>query len=240
VPNKKRAASHYPHFDLPAVGGLLKRARERLRLTLRDVATHSGVSASQIMRMESGEFEYSASKFARVACALGLPPGLVMDLAVEHKDDRCHGYGEGEGELFDLIVRRFKSDAHNEKLLRSSAITASLCNLLFEIILSSNPVLVAKRKPLPHVAAIATNLVKFAQSLDQEMSNSERLALINAIVDRPFYKLQALGILTDELLLAAIDRDENDFWDDTDPLGKLVVRNQPFTQKVIRRIAKIR
>ena len=72
----------FKDFDerrLKLLGIVIARARESLRYSYRELAKLSGVSASQILRMESGEFDYSLTKFLRVAESLGIESGRAVE-----------------------------------------------------------------------------------------------------------------------------------------------------------------
>jgi transcriptional regulator with XRE-family HTH domain len=51
----------------------------RLGISIRSLADRSGVSKSQILRVESGEFDVMLSTLLRLARYLGLPAGLVLE-----------------------------------------------------------------------------------------------------------------------------------------------------------------
>src|SRR5579872_7011258 len=70
-------------FRPPRFGTLIKAARMRLGFSLRDLAAMSQVSPSQIVRLESGEFDCTALTMGRLFGALALHPQKAMGYCVE-------------------------------------------------------------------------------------------------------------------------------------------------------------
>lgn len=60
-------------------GTRLREARERLGLTQEDVAQRSGVHASEISRMEAGKRDPKISTLERLAEAVEVKPGQLLD-----------------------------------------------------------------------------------------------------------------------------------------------------------------
>jgi transcriptional regulator with XRE-family HTH domain len=70
------------------VGELLRVARERRRLTLREVSETSGYSISLISRIERGERDIHTIELAQaLAVALGLSPLKVVDRVLRDRRD---------------------------------------------------------------------------------------------------------------------------------------------------------
>ncbi|HET6570921.1 MAG TPA: helix-turn-helix transcriptional regulator [Solirubrobacterales bacterium] len=60
-------------------GGRLREARERLGLTQEEVARRSGVHVTEISRMEAGKRDPKISTLRRLANALEVKPGQLLD-----------------------------------------------------------------------------------------------------------------------------------------------------------------
>ncbi len=76
--------------DDPAVGDLgtnLLAARKRLGLTQEEVAERSGVHATEVSRIEAGKRDPKVSTLERLAAAVELTPGRLLDLAVADTAD---------------------------------------------------------------------------------------------------------------------------------------------------------
>lgn len=61
------------------LGTNLREARERLGLTQEQVAERSGVHATEVSRIEAGKRDPQVSTLRRLAAALEMPPGRLLD-----------------------------------------------------------------------------------------------------------------------------------------------------------------
>lgn len=61
------------------LGKNLREARERLGLTQEQVAERSGVQAGEISRIEHGKRDPQASTIEKLAAAVEVPPGRLLD-----------------------------------------------------------------------------------------------------------------------------------------------------------------
>lgn len=62
-----------------ALGSNLREARERLGLTQENVAHRSGVHATEVSRMEAGKRDPQVSTLERLAKAVEVTPGQLLD-----------------------------------------------------------------------------------------------------------------------------------------------------------------
>jgi transcriptional regulator with XRE-family HTH domain len=72
-----------PNTDDPYMGDLgrnLREARERLELTQEQIADRSGVHATEVSRIEAGKRDPQLSTIQRLAEAVELTPGQLLDL----------------------------------------------------------------------------------------------------------------------------------------------------------------
>jgi transcriptional regulator with XRE-family HTH domain len=60
-------------------GSNLRAARKKREWTQEDLAAHSGVQAGEISRMEAGKRDPQVSTVIKLAEALGLPPGQLLE-----------------------------------------------------------------------------------------------------------------------------------------------------------------
>jgi transcriptional regulator with XRE-family HTH domain len=63
-----------PHFGIR-----LREAREHLGLTQEEVAQRSGVHATEVSRMEAGKRDPKISTLRRLAAAVEVKPGQLLD-----------------------------------------------------------------------------------------------------------------------------------------------------------------
>jgi transcriptional regulator with XRE-family HTH domain len=64
---------------MAAFGTNLREARERLGLTQEQVAERSGVHATEVSRMEAGKRDPQVSTLERLAKAVEVTPGQLLD-----------------------------------------------------------------------------------------------------------------------------------------------------------------
>lgn len=64
---------------MSALGTNLREARERLGLTQEEVAHRSGVHATEVSRMEAGKRDPKVSTLERLAKAVEMQPGQLLD-----------------------------------------------------------------------------------------------------------------------------------------------------------------
>lgn len=65
--------------DMAALGSNLREARERLGLTQEQVAHRSGVHATEVSRIEAGKRDPQVSTLRRLAKAVEVKPGQLLD-----------------------------------------------------------------------------------------------------------------------------------------------------------------
>ena len=71
-----------PRPDDPRVGDFgenLRAARRRLKLTQEEVAERSGVHATEVSRIEAGKRDPKVSTVLRLAKAVEVPPGRLLE-----------------------------------------------------------------------------------------------------------------------------------------------------------------
>jgi transcriptional regulator with XRE-family HTH domain len=61
------------------LGTNLRKARKRLRLTQKQVAERSGVHATEVSRIEGGKRDPQVSTLERLAAAVEMKPGRLLD-----------------------------------------------------------------------------------------------------------------------------------------------------------------
>jgi transcriptional regulator with XRE-family HTH domain len=61
------------------LGKNLRAVRERLGLTQEEVAARSGVQAGEISRIERGKRDPQVSTLEKIAAAVEMPPGRLLD-----------------------------------------------------------------------------------------------------------------------------------------------------------------
>lgn len=97
-------------FDPTVVGQRVRALREAMRLSLRDLAERSGVSAPMLSQVERGETSPTLAVAARIAAGLDLSLSQLLRLDETHhvvvvpKDERRAGPGRGRGHSYELLT----------------------------------------------------------------------------------------------------------------------------------------
>ena len=87
-------------MEQQSVGELLRKRREELSLTQRQIANEVGVTESTVSRWESGDIDnMRRDKIARLANALKVSPLLIM--GIENSEQYCRPINREELELLD-------------------------------------------------------------------------------------------------------------------------------------------
>lgn len=87
-------------MEKQSVGELLRKRREELSLTQRQIANEVGVTESTVSRWESGDIDnMRRDKIARLANALKVSPLLIM--GIENSEQYCRPINREELELLD-------------------------------------------------------------------------------------------------------------------------------------------
>lgn len=148
-----------------------------LHLSVRRLARSSGVSHSQILRIESGEFECLSSSLVQICGALGLPFGEMLERCTVA--DLEFYSGAVEAELAGIV----KEDTERKRALIDLVFGASVA--LSYILRASNPVAVAKELIYPS-GEIATKFRRFAEHITtQPLDAGQRFIFLNRLRSRP-------------------------------------------------------
>lgn len=126
------------HFSQGLIGEILRRARMRIGLSIRELSARSGVSKSQILRVESGEFDVMLSTLLKLARHLGCPPGIILEQgAVPNPGFFVKLIGQaGIPELLQQVSTSAKSRNARTRIVILSAQCAVAASCLLQ---SSNP-----------------------------------------------------------------------------------------------------
>jgi transcriptional regulator with XRE-family HTH domain len=182
---EKRKPKRWFEVDQGEIARVLKGARMAAGLSLREVADLSNVSPSHLLRIESGEFNYSTENFALVTQSLGLRAGDVIEAAMKFTFERRRPL------LKSLeTVLKYPEIRHPEKF---EEIVDQLWDLAVRILWAANPLARAKERPYP-TEALAEAFRKYAVFVEQ-LSAEERRVTMAAFEERPIPKLQSLHLV---------------------------------------------
>jgi transcriptional regulator with XRE-family HTH domain len=189
---------------LKVLGAVLCTARQNLRYSYRELATLSGVSASQLLRMESGEFDYSLAKFIRVCEPLGLSAGIAIEAALL-RGGLAMKFHRVEENLIEAFLRRqgiSKAEVIEEKVLIIRELVMDIASAVAVMILASNAQAMRFYIEFPF-PLLNDPLQSFVDTSGVDhLRHYERVALLQALAEGPYKKLMALDIINEESLAA--------------------------------------
>ena len=96
--------------DIPAIGSRVRALREGMRLSLRDLAERSGVSAPMLSQVERGETSPTLSVASRIAAGLDLSLSQLLRLdeggaiSVVRAAERATGGARSRGHSYEVLT----------------------------------------------------------------------------------------------------------------------------------------
>ncbi len=182
-------------YSQQLIGELLRRARHSVGLSIREVSAESGVSAAQILRIESGEYDTKVSTLAKVAAVLGVPPGILLEQGtIPNPGFFAQRIGENGGVA--SLIAQLKTPKEGGRT-RSQALLlycARLSAVVVQILRSSNPTKLARSVRSP-VALSQDFLEKFAEKVD-EFGQIDRIACEHELSTNPLEFLARESLVT--------------------------------------------
>lgn len=103
------AFSNDKFLDTAELGRAVKRRREELRLSLRDVADETGVSASTLSRIENGTGKPDSDNIARLSAWLDMPIDRLMTKKSEEVEPVIYYPHEATPEIVEAHLRADKN-----------------------------------------------------------------------------------------------------------------------------------
>ena len=155
----------------------LRRARQIRGVSLRGLAAESGVSASHILRLESGEYDLRLSTLLKIAGCLGVPPGLIIET----------GFIVSPGFYAKRLGEQGVSGIASESshTVRSDLIVffAQCAVAIAYLLRSSNPAKTAATMTFPF-KQLEDEFRRIAKTID-DMGFADRLALMRDLANEP-------------------------------------------------------
>jgi transcriptional regulator with XRE-family HTH domain len=203
---------------LKELGALFAAARKSSALSLKAISDITRISPSHVLRMESGDQDFTVTKFSRLCDALGIPVGLVLEVSLLHTREFFQGGAEFAES--STLARKLFGGVHNEsgaidsgKLTQITSYSEAIEWLLVTtsrtvaaLLLSADPKLLAREVHGPP-GAVREKLIAFAERIDPLANVTERLGIIKSLKARPYSKLKSLGILDDKIVFDYIVSD---------------------------------
>jgi transcriptional regulator with XRE-family HTH domain len=180
-------------YNQRIIGEILRRSRMRIGLSIRGLSARSGVSASQILRVESGEFDIMLSTLLKLARHLGIPAGLVLEQGAL-PNPGFYAKLIGQSGIPGLLTAIAPSKRPRNALTRvimlgtQSAVAASW------LLQSSHASKLVILIDFP-LNSIRTTFVRFAGTIDQ-LDIEDRVSLQRQLDSEPIELLTRLELIT--------------------------------------------
>lgn len=165
----------------------------RVGISIRDLASRSGVSTSQILRVETGEFDIMLSTLLRLARHLGVPAGLVL----EHGALPNPGFYAkliGQSGIPGLLSAIAPSKRPRNALTRVIMLSTQSAVAASWLLQSSHASKLVTLIDFP-LSSIRTTFVRFAGTIDQ-LDIEDRVSLQRQLDSEPIELLTCLKLIT--------------------------------------------
>jgi transcriptional regulator with XRE-family HTH domain len=174
-----------------ALGMYLREARRRHDLSLRELERQSGVSDSEILKVESGSQECRLSSFVKLCSALGLPGGLVLDQVVSSSSAYFSTIIHDDPAFEKLTLRWTAGAFHAEAL---SAQMACICAVASHLLRCSNAF--GKARSFNYPDDELRNLFEsFARRIDNLDDPLDRTSVLMALKKQPIREIESQGLM---------------------------------------------
>lgn len=185
------------HFDRVVLGETLKRCRKSLDYSLRELAKLSGVSASHILRIESGEYDFQVETLMKIALHLGVPCGVLLEEGLAVNWLYYHAFIQTDSDFMALVSSKDKPKS--TVCLRAVRFVAVECAVTAKLLWSSNPTMLAGRYDYPF-ESLRDAFYKAATTIERSHVSAERAEMLQNLQKEPVKQLSQLGVLNRELM----------------------------------------
>lgn len=188
-------------FSLKLVGGILRETRILLGMSIRQLSTESGVSPSQILRLESGEYDVRLATLMKVVRPLGLPAGLLME---QGTTVNVGAYAKilgqnGIGSLFRALPEEKRTKGSMTALI---VFCARCCEAAGYLLNSSNAQKLVPTIRLP-ITLMEKPFAAFAVEVDSLVPD-QRLAVVRELAEEPLALLLRKRLISPDIACAYI------------------------------------
>jgi transcriptional regulator with XRE-family HTH domain len=181
-------------FARKLLGEYMRLARENAFVSQRYVELVTGVSNSEISKIENGNQECRLESFVRVCAALGVPWGYVLDQVV-----MANPLPYEEKIAFNPLFQKLEQNNPEMApiLTLNLAVIASFCA---HLIRCSNPVERAMETEYPDESA-RTLFLRYAKAVSDLSAPGEKIQMIHRWRENPLGLLKAAGFLENDFIL---------------------------------------
>lgn len=200
-------------FSRAVLADNLRRVRQGLGYSLRDLARLTGLSHSHILKIETGRHDFQVETLGKLAIALGVPCGLLMDSAVTPSSTAFEQA---------ILLEKFFAREEWRKIIppdwtvrqhRSVLQFASeSCVLLAKLLLSTRASIALDRVRLPPVPDLRVAWQELANRIDgvngqfRWLQVSERASLLNVLRAAPVETLNGQRVFCPRFAIDYVDQ----------------------------------
>lgn len=184
-------------FRSESIGYWLRESRLQRGLSLRELEALSGVSNSEISKVESWRQDCRFESFVRLCAALGIPPGRILDDSSFSNVGVFHRCLLADPD-FNAIVTELRADKYREPLALN---LASACTFAAILLRCSCALRRASAATYPNVE-MKSAYAAFAARLDAADDHLERSGIIDALLSHPISELRNQGLISRPWLTA--------------------------------------
>ena len=165
----------------------------RVGISIRGLASKSGVSTSQILRVESGEFDIMLSTLLKLARHLGVPSGLVLEQGAR-PNPGFYAKLIGQSGISGLLGEAQPSKRPRNALTRTAMLATQSAVAAAWLLQSSNPNKLVSLVSFPLIS-VKDAFVRFAEMIDQ-LDIEDRLSLQRQLDTEPMEVLRHFNLVT--------------------------------------------
>lgn len=183
------------------IGEALRRVRIESGCSLRELSKMSGVSASQILRLESGEFDVRLSTLTKIADCLGVPPGLVLEQGISIRP------GYYAKILGQNGVPRIGLSKEEKRRSNPTLFYTACCVAIARLLRSSNPPKTVRAINIP--VAMRKVFVAIAERFDA-LYFLDRVSVLQSLSRDPIQVFEDIGLSSDILTASFLNSEKEE------------------------------
>jgi transcriptional regulator with XRE-family HTH domain len=191
----------------------LRRIRQALGYSLRDLGKAAGISHSHILKIETGKYDFQVETLGRLAIAMNVPPGLLLDSAVVPASTSYEQAIMAEKYLpkleFEGSINLGWTKREHRIVLQFAS---ECCVLLAKLSLSTNACLMLSETELPPVPGFRAAWETLAEALNGKPRESvwrpitERASVLDQLQRTPVQTLIFNRVFNARFVAAYVDQ----------------------------------
>lgn len=193
----------HPTLQKELVGDFLRKVRTDMGLSLRRLAADSGVSTSQIMRLESGEYGISLEIVVKLSISLGLPVGFIAESCAALPPKGFEAAIKKSPAFTDFVKKAGIVQKFEQGLVVHLASTGAA--LFAHLLLSSNPLRWVRLATFPF-ELMRDEFRNQAELIEAKFDPIERRVALKALEREPWEDLFSRGLCDERIVEGFLKR----------------------------------